>query len=237
LTPEHPRIDDIDAFWARRWRCDSAVLRTPGVSIIALELDGYPDLLQIVRRPATTIVGVPPTRLEAMYQLPLPHPLSARRLAAELDLQFARSAFHAGYRFYIDPGTFVPLETSARRLTDAERGAARRLLADCDPAEVAEAEIDAGLPVLFGTWNEGRLAALAGFHANLDRLADVRVIVHPAHRRQGLARQVVSAICAWGLERGYLVQYECSDWNVGSLALAHDLDCWLYAEVEVILPE
>jgi len=235
LHPEHPHIVDINAFWARRWSCDPVVLRTPGVNVIPLEIEGYPGLFQIVRRGATTIVSVPPDRLEAARQRPLPLALTARQLAAELELQVSDRAFDAGYRFYVNPNTFTPAESSARRLTDVDRAAARRMLAECDATEVTDAEMDAALPLLFGVWDRDRLSALAGFQAEFDQLADVRVIVHPAHRRRGLARQAVSALAAWGLERDLLVQYECAAWNVASLALALALGCWLYAEVEVIL--
>lgn len=236
-SQQHPQIAEIDAFWARRWNCDPAVIDTPGVNVIPLEIEGHPGLFQIVRRGATTIVGVPPERLEAVRQTDPPLTLTARQLAGELELRASERAFEAGYRFYFNPTTFTLVETTARRLMPEDRGAARRMLAECEPAEVAEAEFEATLPLLFGAWVDGRLAALAAFQAEFVQLADVRVIVHPAHRRQGLARQVVGALAAWGLERGLLVQYECSALNVASLALARSLGCWLYAEVEVILPD
>lgn len=47
----------------------------------------------------------------------------------------------------------------------------------------------------FGLWKDGQLAAMAATHLAFCGTAEIgNIATHPAHRRQGLARQVVSAL-------------------------------------------
>jgi predicted GNAT family acetyltransferase len=46
------------------------------------------------------------------------------------------------------------------------------------------------------------------------------VLTHPAHRRRGLGKAVVGALCAWSVTHNVINQYRCSADNTGSRAIA-----------------
>ena len=76
----------------------------------------------------------------------------------------------------------------------------------------------------FGCFDGDRLVAVAtGFR--LTGFMDIGVLADPAYRRRGLSKAVVSALCAWCIDRPIMpiAQYRCLTTNTGSDAIARSL--------------
>ncbi|WP_191966778.1 GNAT family N-acetyltransferase [Microbacterium testaceum] len=112
-------------------------------------------------------------------------------------------------------------ESNTRRLTadDADAFAALAAAAPEDDFDEAFVKLDHWL--VFGTFVDGRLAAVASmFPWRGTQLADLGVITLPEFRGRGLARVTVLALAADALEQGYEPQYRCQLDNAPSVALA-----------------
>ena len=73
-------------------------------------------------------------------------------------------------------------------------------------------------------WAPGAIASAASHMLEEGHpITDIGVLTHPAHRRQGLGKAVVSASIPWGLERDLICQWATTDLNEASLALARSL--------------
>jgi RimJ/RimL family protein N-acetyltransferase len=132
----------------------------------------------------------------------------------------------ADYLFYLpaDEHAVVGAEAAAegtRRLTgaDAESFAQFTDAAPADELDEAYVELDHWL--VFGTFADGRLVAVASMYPwTGTRLADLGVITLPEYRGRGLAKRTVRATSARALGEGYEPQYRCQLDNEPSVALA-----------------
>jgi len=80
-------------------------------------------------------------------------------------------------------------------------------------------------PLAFASvFDEGRAAAVGLAVAEAGRVGLFEIGTHPSHRRRGLARQVVSALLAWGMEHRATAAYlQVMPVNAPALALYESL--------------
>ena len=80
-------------------------------------------------------------------------------------------------------------------------------------------------PLAFvSVFDDGRAAAVGMAVAEADRVGLFEIGTHPGHRRLGLARQVVSALLAWGVQQGAARAYlQVMPANGPAVALYEDL--------------
>jgi RimJ/RimL family protein N-acetyltransferase len=111
-----------------------------------------------------------------------------------------------------------------RRLqdTDADADAFAVLCAEASEEDLDEAYVEIDHWLVFGTFVDDRLAAVASMYPWRDtHLADLGVLTLPAYRGRGLAKATVRALSAAALKGGYEPQYRCQLDNVASAVLAH----------------
>src|SRR5699024_5821255 len=108
-----------------------------------------------------------------------------------------------------------------RELTAADADLFAAFTAACAEDDLDEAYVELDHWLVVGALSQGALVAAASAYVWQDSaLADVGVITHPEHRRQGYARAVVRAISRRLLLRGYQPQYRCFHTNTASAAVA-----------------
>ena len=127
---------------------------------------------------------------------------------------------------YLYPDDFRPSpppeHLALRTLTADDAEALAALQAACTDAEVEEAEIAVDDEIGFACFDGPRLTAAAtGFR--LTGFMDIGVLTHPAYRRRGLGRAVVSALCRWCIDAPIIAQYRCLVTNSGSYAISESL--------------
>jgi len=114
-----------------------------------------------------------------------------------------------------------PDAPGVRELTAADADLFAAFTAACREEDLDEAYVELDHWLVVGVLSQGVLVAAASAYVWQDSaLADVGVITHPQHRRQGHARAVVRAISRRLLQRGYQPQYRCFHTNAASAAVA-----------------
>jgi GNAT superfamily N-acetyltransferase len=91
-------------------------------------------------------------------------------------------------------------------LSEASDGIAA-LEAAATQDEVDEAGITHAKSPLFVVWREGTVAAACGYAPWVGTLAHLMVMTHPAHRGQGLAKQVATEASRHALDAGLIPQW------------------------------
>lgn len=126
---------------------------------------------------------------------------------------------------YLHPDRFCPQpDVAVRPLTDADGRALTDLHRACPMLDQRMANINIDHPAVVGKFLDGQLIAVASFiESEFDTIADVGVLVHPDHRRQGNGQAVVSALAEHGLKTNRIVQYWRLDMNSGSVHIAERL--------------
>jgi GNAT superfamily N-acetyltransferase len=127
------------------------------------------------------------------------------------------------------PASALSAPYSVRPLTLTEAGALLALKGFLTSAEVEEGYVEIEHLVAFGCFSGAQLvAASSGYE--MDGFLDLGVLTHSGHRRQGLGKAVVGALCVWAHEHGFLAQYRHAAENHGSARLAESLHFKVYAE-------
>ena len=181
-----------------------------------------PDLAEVVQR--------------AVAQFPADKSLTADDLAASVGAEKikARDRSLALYLYPDDlPAYAPPSPYIVRPLTLADAGALLGLKGHMTSAEVDEGYVEVDHQVALGCFaGEQMVAAASGYE--LAGFMDIGVLTHSAHRRKGLGKAVVGALCAWASENGYIAQYRHDVTNTGSAHVAQSLNFKVYAEEETL---
>jgi GNAT superfamily N-acetyltransferase len=226
-------IATIDRYWASSLGCPPAYLHEDGTHIVPLPpADDYWGIF-VFRRGAAVVITVP-----AVLWTALETPL--RRLkAADVDDEAAVRALvehpidrivGPAYLGYADHRTFLPQPDPATRLLQAtDAGAVEQLRLACSPADWEHGGRSLGQQPAVGRFLAGELVALASWEVWDDTIAHIYVVTHPAHRRRGYGKAVVSAIAAEALARGLVPQYRTLERNLPSVGIALALGFRQYA--------
>lgn len=231
----HPRLVEINQYWASRLNCSRRAFEEHGTTICARELSKqqYPRII-VTRTSNQAIVQAPPELMTLLKDS-----LNTSVLVTASDVIMAVEKEHDvefGWRDFI---WYFPLDVSllpsdvrVRLLTDSDGDALNYLLSLCtqEERELANVSIEQDMPL--GLFENNCLLAVASFIFDGDLIADVGVITHPQYRRCGLGKTIVVELVRKGIENGRIIQYTTQEINTGSKRLAEAIGFWLYAKEE-----
>ena len=221
-------LQAVVAFWAAQLGCSEAQLAQPTTSVVR----NGPDLASyrgatVVFRPPACVLAVP-----ADWYATVASRVGQRPPAEVFDITLLRQVFGAAVERVIGPAWLGYADASdvrpaptlgSRLLTDEDLPELRRLAAACGPTAWEHSGIDPARPPLFGCFAGDRLAA-AGMLARWgDRLLHIGVVTHPGYRGRGYGKAVVSAMSAYGLAAGGVLQYRSLQANLPSVGIAQAL--------------
>jgi GNAT superfamily N-acetyltransferase len=217
----HPRREEIDRFQAKRISCDVDAIRSGGTSIVTE--DREPSSLGIFEAPEGTIVAVDRSPSPAVVRIVGRIP-DRERISPDFLIGLGNAKVtQCGTRdltYYLDPKRFRPtMVDGIRPLADRDSS----LLAVLQDAVEQHQRwyVEIGHAGLFACLRDGAVTAAASHMLESGHaITDLGVLTHPAHRRMGHGRAVVSASIRWGMERDLICQWVTTDRNVASLALA-----------------
>lgn len=212
--------------WAAHFGCPTERLEQPGTTILPEPQYAGDKLIALWRIGARTFAQVDPQLADAVRRVTNGLPGGATMTADDLTRDWGDAAIQsrdAGLVHYLYPPDLVPQTPPAsytvRALTLADDGAMRTLHAACCPAEVDDGYVEVSHEIAFGCFEgEALVAASSGYRRT--GFMDIGVLTHPGHRRRGLGKAVVGALCAWSVAHNVINQYRCNADNVGSQATA-----------------
>ncbi len=218
----------VDALWARIFAMEPAVLRAPGVRVVADApgLGGYQGLW-LLRLGEGCTIGAPEHLADEVRDRVRPRtaddvftPETARELAGE----HAGLVFGPSIHAYLDSSTLVrPGPCDARRLGDEAERVLEPLRSAMDPDEWAEGGFDHD-GELWAAFEEGRIVAAGNmtdfFGSECD---DVGLATHPDHRGRGLGTRLAGAMIEAVLPSRPVVRYRALATNLASRAVCRKL--------------
>lgn len=218
----------VVAFWAAQLGCSEDQLAQPGTSVVRAgpELAGYRGAT-IVFRPPACVLAVP-----ADWYAPVASRIGQRPPAEAFDATLLRQVFGAAvdqvigpaWLGYADASDVRPAPTlGTRLLTDQDLPELQRLAAACGPTAWEHSGIDPARPPVFGCFDGEVLAAAGMLERWGDRLLQVGIVTHPGYRGRGYGKAVVSAMTAYGLATGGVLQYRTLQANLPSVGIARAL--------------
>jgi GNAT superfamily N-acetyltransferase len=218
----------VVSFWAAHLGCSAAQLAQPRTTVVR----NGPDLADyrgatIVFRPPACVLAVP----EDWYER-IAGRVGRRPPAEVLDVSLVHQVFGSAvdrvigpaWLGYADASDFRPAPTMGTRLLAGQDLAElERLAAACGTTAWEHSGIDPARPPVFGCFAGEVLAAAGTLDRWGDRLQHLGIVTHPRYRGRGYGRAVVSAMAAYGLAMGGVLQYRTLEANLPSLAIARAL--------------
>lgn len=142
---------------------------------------------------------------------------------------------HSETIYYLHPGHFRPATLPApyqvRPLQAADEAGLSQLQAACEAEEVDDAWIQIDQPFVVGCFHGAQLVAVASISNTWKKLTDIGVLTHPAYRRLGLGKGVVSRVCEREIALNQVAQYRSILKLTGSHRLALSLGFTKHFEV------
>lgn len=220
----------VDAFWAGYFGCspgDLGEARTLVVPHAALE--GYDDVLAFRRGPSCIVSvprAVPESGREKLRRAPPERAFDPELLARSL-VVWRDQVSPAAWLGVCLPADFDPAPPRARKLTEDESDAVRRLAEACGEAAWSAT----GLPCdpTFGVFADGELVAASGTVTLGGVLAYVGVVTHPERRGRGHAKAAAGASLRDAFERDLIPLWRTPVSNGAAVAVARSLGFRPYA--------
>jgi GNAT superfamily N-acetyltransferase len=221
-------LQAVAAFWAAHLGCSEVQLAQPCTSVVR----AGPDLASyrgatVVFRPPACVLAVP-----ADWYEPVAGRIGQRPPAEVFDVTLLRDVFGTAvdrvigpaWLGYADASDLRPAPTlGTRLLTDQDLPQLELLAAACGPLAWEHSGIDPARPPVFGRFAGDTLAAAGMLERWGDRLLQVGIVTHPGYRGRGYGKAVVSAMSAYGLATGGVMQYRTLQANLPSVGIARAL--------------
>ena len=238
---QHPQLDRIHRYTARRLQCQPADVTHSGTTIVVATKRGKTDFMEsdVVSDPTlihlfeyadTSILRThaePADVVKIALDALQPAIVSGAKIGRDelLSLKQVAVALKGSPEpyFYLDPADFRPRKhDGVRRLTLDDKPLLDEFHQSIDEWMRWFVEIDH--PIVFGLFVEGKLASVAShFLFEEERVAAAGVLTHPEYRQRGCGAAVVSAAVAWALARDWIVEWSTWTENAGSWGLARTL--------------
>ncbi|MGB3478446.1 MAG: GNAT family N-acetyltransferase [bacterium] len=143
------------------------------------------------------------------------------------------------YFFYLNPDNFVPFPPPKfcliRKLSSDDNHIFKQFLEACSDSDKKAGAVNLNDSICFACFHKGKVVAVATYSFWGDILADIAVLTHPAFRKRGLGKAVLSALCRWGIRNNRIKQYCCSSNNTASINLATSLKFEKLIELEKLI--
>ncbi len=232
--PVESTLAHLDAHWAESFGCSEADLHRPSVTLLrnAGEFADYRGAY-LLRWGETCMFTVPDPFYAATGQA-----IAGKGIAEVFDHAFLAAHFGDAveriigptFRGCCDASDFRPADPrGTRMLMRADDPALLRLREAAGEEAWAHSSLVLERPPIFGCFVDGKLAAAGTLIAAGSRLRNVGILTHPAYRRHGYGRAVVSCMTAHALAEGGIGHYQTLMANTGSCAIALSLGYVQYA--------
>jgi len=226
--------------WADHFRCAPDDLSRPGTVLLPEAKWAGNGLLAIWKVGERALVQLDPDCLEVVQAIPGYAPDSVALAGDFLSAALAPEAVSSGgvgLAFYLYPpdlpGVTLDGDFVLRRLAPDDAAAMAVLHAANTPEDVDEGYVEVDHEIAFGCFGDDLLLAAASGYRRTGFM-DIGVLTHPAHRRMGLGRAAVGALCAWCVTNDVIAQYRCDEENAASRALAESLNFTRYFRQESV---
>jgi GNAT superfamily N-acetyltransferase len=231
-------IAEIEGYWVAHLGCpqerlfDARVVTLPHSAF-----KGYQGLF-LVRRGGSCMIAAPPELMDLVHSCVQDRPVSevfGSGLWRDLLPDVIERVVGPAVMTYADASTLRAVESPGTMpLDDDDRHALERLAEACGTEDWDRSGLGPSMPALVGHWIGGELVAVAGYEAWGERIANVGVATHPAHRGQGHGKAVVSALAQLAIEEGLAVQLRALARNHAALGIARALGFEEYAQTLAI---
>ena len=225
----------IDAHWSRFLGVPASALRSPGVIVTAhADLHGYRGIWFFVRG-YSAVVSAPSewvARLERVCDSAPPGELVSRGWATRALGRAAGEMIGPSFQGWLPEAHFRPVAAdSVQRIPESGAAVVSSLQSSCSPEDWEHGGIDAaaGVADVWASFRGAQVVALGQLRPRSSGAVDPCVITHPAHRGQGHALRLVSAMAKEALSAGRLVLYQTLLANVPAVSLALRLGFEQYA--------
>jgi GNAT superfamily N-acetyltransferase len=217
-------LDRIREGWRLELRAAGA-FRRPGRHVeVRRETDAPRAWVGVARLAGATCVSLPPGaagRRRHLDALDLDADLTDPAVFARAVGPVGRSIGPATLAF-LDPATATAGDQPRVGSVPAGHDAVRRLAAACGPDAEESGLLAVDSPV--AVWRVGDLVvAASGYQVWHGRLAHLSVLVHPAHRGQGLGSAVAAGAVAGSVAAGLVPQWRARTTLVASRRIARSL--------------
>jgi GNAT superfamily N-acetyltransferase len=218
-------LDRIREVWRLELRAPGA-FRRPGRHVhVRPWADASRAWVGVVTLAGATCVSLPPgaaDRRRDLEALDLDAELTDPALFVQVIGPVRRSIGPAALAF-LDPATAVTRDRPRMGSLPASDDAVRRLAAACGGDDAEESGLlDVDSPVM--VWRAGDLVvAASGYSVWHGRLANLSVLVHPAHRGRGLGTAVAAGAVAGSVATGLLPQWRARTTLLASRQIARSL--------------
>ncbi|MCJ7625027.1 MAG: hypothetical protein MUO76_16120 [Anaerolineaceae bacterium] len=233
----------INRYWAQKLNCDEVQIASPGISIVP-KIDKTrlnSDSIFIFKGRFASVLKVPEFYIgfviPAVNNIPKLVGVSGKRLMALIRSEHLsvnlQSIFYdyylplSNFRVHHPDNNFV-----IRRLSVEDRGSLNALFCECRPEEVEIADISLNDPAVFGCYNAKGLVSVASSLLINEAIADVKFLTHPANRGKGLGKSVLSALCEWGMDQGYIMRFHGCPGNSSAAGLVRGIGFMKYHTLE-----
>lgn len=237
--PAAGTLSHLDTHWAESFGCSIADLHRPGVTLLRNAGD-FADYhgAYLLRWGETCMFTVPDP-----FYVATERAIAGKGAEEVFDPAFLAAHFGPAveriigltFRGCCDASDFRPAgPRDTRLLTRADDAALLGLREAVGEEAWAHSSIVLDRPPNFGCFAGGELAAAGTLIAAGPRLRNVGILTHPAYRRQGYGRAVVSFMTAHALAEGGIGHYQTLMANTGSRAIALALGYVQYATANAV---
>ncbi len=222
----------IDQYWGKKFGLHADALYRPGIHVVP-HVTWEDTFVYAFVRDTTCLLSVASSLLEVtqartcnLEAASLLDPMQLQRL---FDQRIERTVGPA-YQGYADVKHFLPRQPKAVRIVRSEDAElVQQLKRACEPIAWEHSAIDQASSPLFAYYTPDGIVAIGHYSMWDYKIASIGVLTHPAYRRRGYAKLVVSAAMSDAFEHGYLVAYQTLMANTPAVAIATALGCQDYA--------
>ena len=125
---------------------------------------------------------------------------------------------------FLDPDNYkesvLELKYKVLKIDNGYKKEFEEFMSECSKNDLEEGQVSLEDPVVFGCFHKNKLVGVTSYWFWGETLADIGVIVHPQHRKKGIAKALVSKLCKWGINHNKINLYRHDEINSKSKYLA-----------------
>ncbi|MBN8191870.1 GNAT family N-acetyltransferase [Bacillus sp. NTK074B] len=219
----------VDTHWAEFFGCDGTQMIAPTVSVIqhSDRLRGY-NGIYCFNNGTSCIISSPVKYIreldKAVNGLGPDQAFDSELLGHSIGDEHIKIIGPA-FQGYVDSDSFIKQSsTSVVELqTEQQKTLLKELRESCTEIEWQHSSIDEEMsPILLRILN-GKVVAAGSWRKGESGFLSIGIISHPAHRGQGHAKAIVSALTKRGVTTGATMHYQTLESNTPSVAIAQSL--------------
>jgi predicted GNAT family acetyltransferase len=224
--------------WADYFHCPLETIHQPGTTLFPESKYGGKKVIVLEYIGKHTFAQIDPFYFQTLNQLVKSLPAATSLHGEHIQKAWGGHEIETqniGLSYYLFPAdlpSYLPSsEFSLRKLTDKDAENMTTLHRANTPEDVEEGYVEVTHQIAFGCFFNDQLVAASSGYERTDFL-DIGVLTHPDHRKKGLGRAVVGALCEWANEKNMIAQYRHDQVNINSENVARSLNFKPYFKTE-----